>query len=129
MAGAQSGTMLHGGDRLTVFLLGAAGYPVLELLFRGRTHYSMALAGGMSALALRRIRRMPVSLGGKAVLGACAITGVEAVCGFLWNKKHCIWDYRAMPMNWRGQICLPYTLLWGVLSSLWMLLDKAPGKA
>ena len=32
------------------FLIGAVGYPLLELAWRGHTHPSMALAGGMSAM-------------------------------------------------------------------------------
>ena len=40
---------------LKPFLLGSVCYPLLELLTRGRTHPSMALAGGLSAAAFRRM--------------------------------------------------------------------------
>jgi len=32
-------------------------------------------------------------------------------------RQHQIWDYRRMPLQWRGQVCLPYTALWCLLSA------------
>lgn len=98
------------------FLLGAIGYPAIELAYRGRTHYSMALAGGCSAVFVERIRRFPIRTMEKAILGAAAITGVEYICGSIWNRNFAVWDYRNMPMNLHGQVCLPFTLLWLGLS-------------
>lgn len=99
------------------FLLGAAGYPALELLSRGRTHPSMALAGGLSTLLMRRVSRTPISLPAKSLLCGAGVTAIEAAVGLAFNRDHHIWDYRHMPMNWRGQICLPYSFLWCALSS------------
>lgn len=99
------------------FLLGASGYPALELLWRGRTHPSMALAGGASMLLITRVRRVPTCLAGRALLCGLGITGIEYACGLLWNRTYCVWDYRRMPMNLQGQICLPYTLMWCGLSA------------
>ncbi|MGN1369858.1 MAG: hypothetical protein ACI4WX_13385 [Aristaeellaceae bacterium] len=94
------------------FWLGAAGYPALEILYRGRTHYSMALAGGCATLLADRIRRMQLPRMAKALLCGAAITGVEGLCGCIWNREYRVWDYRHVPLNWRGQVCLPYSLLW-----------------
>lgn len=111
------------------FLIGAAGYPLLELAWRGRTHPSMALAGGLSAALMHRISRTPLSTGAQCMLCAAGVTAIEAACGLLWNRKHQVWDYRRMPFNWRGQICLPFSLLWCGLSAIWLQLDKASRKA
>ena len=102
---------------LKAFLFGAVGYPALELLWRRRTHPSMALAGGAAMVLLRGIRRMPGALLMKAVLGGAAITGLEYAIGQAVNRDHRIWDYRHQPLNVQGQICLPYTLLWCGLSA------------
>ncbi|MBQ8556248.1 MAG: hypothetical protein IJ438_10320 [Clostridia bacterium] len=102
---------------LRTFLLGAVGYPALELLTRGRTHYSMAIAGGASTLLIRHLSRLPIGRGKRAILCGLGITGIEYACGRLWNRSYRVWDYRSMPLNWRGQICLPYTLLWCGLSA------------
>ena len=40
---------------LKTFLVGAVGYPALEMLWRRRTHPSMALAGG-AGMALQSLK-------------------------------------------------------------------------
>lgn len=103
----------NGGDRVTkLLLLGAVGYPALEVLWRGRTHYSMAIAGAISALMIGRIRRLPLSYPFKTLLCGLGITGVELFCGIVWNHAYRIWDYRNMPLNYRGQVCFPFSLAW-----------------
>lgn len=102
---------------LGTFALGAIGYPLLELATRRRTHYSMALAGGLSTLLIRRLHRTPLRHTTQAALCGTGITAIEYACGRIWNRDFQVWDYRRMPLNWRGQICLPYTLLWCGLSA------------
>lgn len=102
------------------FLFGAIGYPLLELAWRGRTHPSMALAGGLSTMLIHRISNTRLSLLRKSLLCGAGITGIEAACGLIWNRHHQVWDYRRMPLNWRGQVCMSYTLAWCVLALLLM---------
>ena len=104
---------------MKLFLLGAAGYPLLEIAFRGRTHVTMSLAGGLSALWLRRVARVHQGrpLWQQALLGGLMITGIEYAIGRVFNRRHHIWDYRHMPLNVQGQICLPFTLAWCGLSA------------
>jgi len=86
----------------------------LETLWRGWSHGSMFLAGGSSFLLLgtlhRKGEKLPMPF--QALAGAGVITGVELLAGLLANGDYSVWDYRQMPMNYRGQICLPFTLLW-----------------
>ena len=105
---------------LAAFLAGAAAYPMLEMAWRGRTHPAMALAGGASFAVLRGVSRMQKGrpLWQQALLGGLMITGVEYAFGLIFNRRHQIWDYRRMPANLRGQICLPFTLAWCGLSAL-----------
>ncbi len=100
-----------------IFALGAVGYPILEFLYRGRTHYSMSIAGGAAALLINHIRKQNMSLIAKSFLCGIGITAIECACGAMWNRAYQVWDYRRMPLNWRGQACLPYTLLWCGLSA------------
>lgn len=95
-----------------LFGLGGLGYVVLELLYRGRSHYSMFLAGGLCFLLLGKLEgsRMPLWL--RPLVGAGLITLVELAVGLVFNRDHRVWDYRAVPLNFRGQICLRYSLLW-----------------
>lgn len=101
---------------LKSFLFGATVYPALELLYRQRTHYAMSLAGGCSFVLIKGISGIKVPLLGKAALSACAITGIEYLFGLLWNRHFTIWDYRSQPLNFQGQICLKFTMIWFLLS-------------
>lgn len=102
---------------LKTFILGAAGYPMLEVLTRGRTHWSMALAGGASTVLIRQVHALPIRRGAQAMLCGAGITAVEYAVGRMWNREHQVWDYRRVPLNREGQICLPYSLLWCALSA------------
>ena len=94
-----------------LFALGGTGYVALELIWRGRSHYSMFLAGGVCFLLLGRLnRKLPGPV--RAVLGAGIITLVELTAGLIVNRSYTVWDYRDRPGNFLGQICPLYSLLW-----------------
>jgi len=98
------------------FLLGGTGYIGVELLWRGRSHISMFAAGGLCFLLLGRLTHTRLSPAVRCILGSGIITGVEMLTGLLVNRTYHIWDYRTMPLNFMGQICLPFSLLWIPLS-------------
>ena len=107
-----------------LFYLGGCAYMVLELLWRGRTHGSMFLAGGTCFLLIGQLSsllsRVPFLL--RAVAGAGIVTAVELCAGLLFNRNYEVWDYRGNPGNFMGQICPMFTLLWIPVSVLAMLL-------
>lgn len=116
---------------MKTFLIGAVGYPALELLWRQRTHPSMALAGGAAMLLIRRVQRIRATLPLRALLCGAGITAIEYAIGQAWNSTHRIWDYRRQPLNLHGQICLPFSLAWcalsaGVLALMDGMYDKRP---
>ena len=105
---------------LTVFSIGAFGYGLIEVLWRGHTHWSMLTAGGLSFLGLSRIERTMrgMSLIKKALLGCALITSIEYVFGLIFNvilKKN-VWNYSRMPMNIGGQVCALYSFFWLIIS-------------
>ena len=104
------------------FWIGCVGYPALELLYRKRTHPAVALAGGLSCFALTQLGRRKYSLLRTSIFGGCAITFIELVLGLTFNRRHHIWDYRHLPFNLQGQICLPFLLVWVALSSAYLKL-------
>lgn len=98
----------------------------LELAWRGWSHISMFLAGGTSFLLLGWLNRAKkVPLLGRGALGALIITAVELTAGLIFNRNFEVWDYRSVPMNFLGQICLPFTALWVPISIGAMMLYKA----
>lgn len=104
-----------------IFVTGSCVYPLLELLWRGYTHSSMALAGGISLVLINRIcceKLQKKSLAARCAAGSLIITSVEFCMGILVNRiLHLqVWDYSNLPMNVLGQICLPFSLIWFVLT-------------
>ena len=106
--------------KLEKFLLGGTVYVALEMLWRGRSHISMFAAGGVCFLLLGKLRNLRLPLSVRSVMGAAAVTGVELVTGLLFNRSFQVWDYRNMPLNFLGQICLPFSLLWIPVSAMGM---------
>ena len=100
-----------------LFLTGSCAYPTLEMAWRGHTHYSMALAGGVCLCLIDHICCGMLegrSLFTRCLAGSGLITGVELAAGIIVNQVMGlgVWDYSDMPMNIMGQVCLPYSVLW-----------------
>lgn len=117
----------------TLFSVGAIGYGLIEILWRGRTHWSMMLAGGMSFLGLSEIskRFKHTGLIIKSVIGCGLITSIEFLFGIIFNVilKRKVWDYSKMPLNICGQICALYSFFWLILSFLFIpISDKIRNK-
>lgn len=117
-----------------IFILGSCAYPTLEVLWRGYTHSSMALAGGICMVLINKIcceAMKKKSLTAKCATGSLLITGVEFTVGVLVNRiLHLnVWDYSALPMNVFGQICIPFSIIWFFLTIPAMALCRFCGKA
>ena len=99
---------------ILLFLLGGSGYVLLEFLWRGWSHGTMFLAGGLCFLLVGRLGtlRPRLPLLPRALLGTVAITAVELLAGLLVNRDYGIWDYRELPGNFHGQICLLFSVFW-----------------
>lgn len=97
-----------------LFYLGGCAYMGLELLWRGRSHGSMFLAGGTCFLLIGHLNhvrpRLPLPL--RAVAGAGIVTMVELAVGLAANRTYEVWDYREQAGNFLGQICPLFSALW-----------------
>lgn len=104
-----------------VFAIGAAGYTCAEIVWRGWTHWTMALTGGLCVLGIHHINKnRSCGFWLKTLEGAGLITGVEFTVGCLVNKllKWEVWDYSRLPLNICGQICPQYAMLWIPLAAV-----------
>lgn len=113
---------------LMLFCIGGGLYVLIEVLARGRSHWSMALLGGACFLAIGAINEhIPWEAGlvWQMLLGGGIITVLELLTGLIVNVwlGWGIWNYSNMPLNLWGQICLPYSLLWVLLSLAPVWLD------
>lgn len=112
---------------LILFVIGGLIYILIELVARGRTHWTMFIVGGVAFFLVGCInekeRKMPLIR--QMLIGSIVITVLEFLCGCIvnlwlgWN----VWDYSNMPLNLLGQICLPFTVLWFFLSVVGIILD------
>ena len=114
-----------------LFYFGGFAYFLLEILWRGRSHGSMFLLGGTCFLLIgklnRWLRRIPPVL--RLLTFSGVVTALELLTGFLVNRDHSVWDYRRLPFQFRGQICLMYSLLWIPVSFLASQLHAGAEKA
>ena len=100
--------------KAVLFYLGGCVYMALEVLWRGWSHGSMFLAGGVCFLLIGHLGEMkpalPVPV--RMLTGAGIITMVEMAAGQQFNREYRVWDYRGQPGNFLGQICPAFSLLW-----------------
>lgn len=107
-----------------LFLIGAVGYGLIEIIWRGYTHISMLFAGGICFNIFSVIHKIygKKSLLKICIIGSAAVTAVEFVFGLIFNiilgKR--VWDYSKQPFNILGQVCLLYSLFWGLLSIIFV---------
>ncbi|QHI72742.1 putative ABC transporter permease [Aminipila terrae] len=116
------GSAFSAGEALKaiiVFATGFVGYGIIEILFRGYTHWSMLLTGGACLLTLYylNLQFINVSIVIKAMVGAIVITIYELAVGIIVNLlfHFNVWDYSDQPLDFLGQICPLFTFLWFLL--------------
>lgn len=111
-----------------LFVVGGLVYILIELIWRGHTHISMFILGGICFVAIGFINEVfPWSLGliWQSMIGAVIVTVLEFITGVIvniWLGLN-VWDYSNMPFNLLGQICLPFAFAWIALSAIAIILD------
>ena len=89
-----------------LFLAGSSIYPAIELLYRKKTHVSMAVAGGTSLCFINKV------CNGLLKQKSLPVKGL--VVNVMMKRK--VWDYSNLPLNIKGQVCLPFTVIWGLIT-------------
>lgn len=106
-------------DRALIFGAGASFYSLIETLWRGWTHWTMSLTGGLVLLTVYMLdRKSRLPLWKRCVRSTGVITLYEFAAGCIVNLRlHWqVWDYSARPGNLLGQVCPLFCLLWMLLS-------------
>ena len=113
---------------ILLFFIGGYAYCGIEILFRGYSHISMLIAGGICFLLIGLLNESfpkRISLISQMVISSLIVTIVELIVGIIvniWLGLN-VWDYSNLPYNFLGQICLLYTNIWFFLSLPGILLD------
>lgn len=110
-----------------IFVIFGFLYICLELLYRGHTHISMFFVGGLCGVLIGLINDntpdMPLFY--QCILGTTIVTLIEFISGCYLNiyLGLGIWDYSHVPFNFLGQVCLPFSIIWMLLSIPVIYLD------
>lgn len=111
-----------------LFAIGGTIYYMIELIWRGYSSLPMVLVGGLCFLFCGSINEFlgwDMLIWKQMFICAVGITAIEFLSGYILNivLGLGIWDYSNMPFNIIGQICLPFTVAWYILSLLAIVLD------
>ena len=90
---------------IVLLMIGGTIYFCIEMLWRGHSHWTMALVGGICFIAIGAINEyIPWEMGmvQQSLIGACLVTGIEFIM---------------------GQICLPFFFAWIALSAVAIVVD------
>lgn len=113
---------------LILGIIGGFTYVLIELLYRGHSHWSMFLVSAFAFISIGLINefiRWDMELWKQMLIGSGIVTILEFVSGYILNIKlgwH-IWDYSNVPFNILGQICLPFSLVWFFISLIAIVAD------
>ena len=103
-----------------IYCLGGVIYSAIEVAFRGFTHWTMALTGGLAYLLIYissfKIKSRSMLL--RCLTGSAIITALEFIVGCIVNRRFglAVWDYSARPGHILGQICPLFSMIWFLLS-------------
>ena len=106
---------------LVIFLAGGFIYGIIEVIYRGHTHPSMFVLGGICLLwvgGAGHFFRFAPPLWLQVILGGVFITFAEFICGLIYNVQLGlrVWDYSDLPLNIMGQVCPLFFFAWIALS-------------
>ena len=108
-------------------VVGGLSYGIIELIYRQKTYFLMILCGAIAIILLDKINDyiswdMDILLQG--CIGSLIITGMEFTIGnlYLMGIVPKMWDYSNVWLNYKGIICLPFSLIWILLSICAILL-------
>lgn len=113
---------------LFLFIVGGILYYLIEIIWRGHSHFSMFFVGGLCFVLIGKINEYiswetPVYI--QSILGSIIITTIEFISGCILNiwLGLGVWDYSNIPFNLFGQICLPFSILWIFVSFIAIFID------
>ena len=112
---------------LILLIIFGITYCGIEILYRGRTHISMLVVGGLCAVLIGMINeitpKMNIIL--QMFIGAVIVTIIEFFSGYIINiiLGLNVWDYSNLMFNYKGQISLIFTVIWFFLSAPVIYLD------
>ncbi len=113
---------------LILGIIGGFTYVLIELFYRGHSHWSMFAVSAISFILIGLINEFiswDMELWKQMLIGSGIVTILEFISGYILNIKlgwH-IWNYSNVPFNILGQICLPFSIVWFFISLIAIVAD------
>lgn len=113
---------------MTLWLWGGFVYYGIELIWRGHSHPSMFIVGGLCFIVVGGTNNwFSWSLGllWQALIGTAAIAVIELCAGLIINVwlELAVWDYSNLPYNLLGQVSAHFIVAWIPLAAFAIWLD------
>ena len=113
-------------EYLVLWAVGGCIYYGIEVLFRGFSHISMFMLGGLCMQFFTwqgRLTEWQDALPRQITRCTIFVVSMEFITGIIVNKWYhlAVWDYSDMPLQLWGQICLPFALIFSFLCTMGIL--------
>ena len=113
---------------LILGIIGGFTYVIIEMLYRGHSHWSMFIVSAVAFISIGLINEFiswDMKLWKQMLIGSGIVTVLEFISGYILNIKlgWLIWDYSNVPFNIMGQICLPFSIAWFFISFIAIVAD------
>lgn len=113
---------------IILLIYGGVIYYFIELMYRGYSHYTMILVGGLCFICiglLNEFYNYKMSFIKQMIISSVIVTVIEFIAGVILNiwLKLDIWDYSNIKFNILGQISLQTSIIWFFLALPAIFLD------
>lgn len=122
--------ILHILKGLVLFSIYGTIYFVIESIYKGHpTNLIMFVVGGIIGFLIGLINNlfnMDTNFILQCFVGTMIVLLVECILGYKLNiiEHKMLWDYSNVPFNFvGGQICLPFAVIWFILSGICIIID------
>lgn len=115
---------------VVLWLVGFCVYITIEVLFRGYSFPLMGVVGGIDFLLIGIINNKiswDIDLSIQAIIGSFIITMSELIVGTIDRMylHYNMWDYSNLIFNYKGIICLEFSIIWIFISVLGIFVDDS----
>lgn len=115
-------------EYLFLWTLGGCIYYGFEILFRGFSHWTMFVLGGICLVFFAvqgKMMHWEEPLWRQVLRCVIFVTGMEFITGIIVNKwLHMnVWDYSNLPFQIFGQVCLQFAVIFSGLCAVGILLS------
>lgn len=115
-------------EYLFLWAVGGSIYYSFEMVFRGFSHWSMFILGGICFVFFAvqgKVLLWQDPLWLQIIRCMVFVTSMEFITGIIVNKwlhMH-VWDYSRLPFHLFGQICIPFIIIFSGLAAIGIILS------